>query len=59
MLDFNAYLDPLIEVLKQVDSPGSENDFLIDWTSSDEAGLFAIGVYTTAAEDPSVSCPVG
>jgi len=52
LLDFNAYLDPLIEVLKQVDSPGSENDFLIDWTSSDEAGLFAIGVDADGSGGP-------
>jgi hypothetical protein len=43
--DFKVYLDELIEVLKQVDSPGFKNDSLIDWMSDDEAGLFAIGVY--------------
>jgi hypothetical protein len=44
LLDFNAYLDELIEVFKQVDSPGSQNDFLIDWESDPEAGLFNIGI---------------
>lgn len=52
LLDFNAYLDPLIEVLKQVDRPGSEDDTLIDWTSSDEAGLFTIGVDADGSGGP-------
>ena len=52
LLDFNAYLDPLIEVLKQVDRPGSEDDTLIDWTSNDEMGLFTIGVDADGSGGP-------
>jgi len=52
LLDFNAYLDPLIEVLKQVDRSGSEDDTLIDWTSSAEAGLFTIGVDADGSGGP-------
>ncbi len=52
LLDFSAYLDRAIEVLKQGRQARVEDDTLIDWTSSAEEGLFAIGVDADGSGGP-------